>query len=331
VSQVQRRKFLIAISALLAAPLAAEAQQAGKTPRIGLLFLVSLSSRAGAAGIEALRSSLKSLGYVEGSTIAIEYRSAEGRAERLPELAADLVKRRVDVIVTGGGNVSTLAARKATSTIPIVMSGSFAAVESGLVESLPRPGGNVTGLTVPRELATKQLELLRELVPSLSRVVILLRTNLATAARRAEAKAMAQEFLRLTIDYVEVQEPEELAGAFAAARALRPNAMVVGPDPLFFQQRDRILDFARSAQLPAMYPFGDFVDAGGLISYSLSPLEVARVVVRQVDRILKGAKPGDLPVEEPTQYELVINLKTAKALGLTIPQSILLRTDRVID
>jgi putative ABC transport system substrate-binding protein len=237
----------------------------------------------------------------------------------------------VDVIVTGGGNVSSLAARKATTTIPIVMVGSVGAVESGLVDSLARPGGNVTGLTVPRELGLKQLELLRELIPSVSRVVILTRSSSRTASQRAETKAMALQFLGVALEFVEVEEPEDLARAFVTARASRPNAMIVGPDPLFFNQRYQILEFARTARLPAIYPFRNFVDAGGLISYSLSSLEVSRVVARYVDKILKGAKPADLPVEQPTKFELVINLKTAKALGLTIPQSLLLRADQVIE
>jgi putative ABC transport system substrate-binding protein len=263
--------------------------------------------------------------------VTVENRSAEGRAERLSALAAELVERRVDVIVTGGGNVSVLAARKATTTIPIVMAASVSAVESGLVDSLARPGGNVTGLTVPRQLGMKQLELLRELVPSLARVVIFVRRNLASAPERAQAKAAILEFLRVTVDFVDVEEPEDLARAFATARASRPNAMIVGPDPLFFQRREQVLDFVRATRLPAMYPFRDFVDAGGLMSYSLSSLEVSRGVARYVDRIFKGAKPGDLPVEEPTKFELVINLKTARGLGLTIPPSLLLRADHVID
>lgn len=321
--------ILILTLGLLAAPLAAEAQQTGKTPRIGLLFVTSPSSSS--TFTEALRSSLRDLGYVEGRTITIEYRSAEGRAERLPALATELVERKVDVIVTGGGNVSTLAARKATTTIPIVMVGSVGAVEAGLVDSLARPGGNVTGLTVPRELGLKQLELLRDLIPSVSRVVILTRSTFDTAAQRAEAKAMALQFLRVTLEFVEVEEPEDLARAFVTARALRPNAMIVGPDPLFFNQRNQILEFARTARLPAIYPFRTFVDAGGLISYSLSSLEVSRVVARYVDKILKGAKPADLPVEQPTKFELVVNMKTAKALGLTVPPSVLLRADEVIE
>ena len=316
---------------LLATPLETGAQPAAKTPRIGVLFLTSPSSVAGATGIEALRASLRDLGYVEGRTIAIEYRSAEGRAERLPELAAQLVERKVDVIVTGGGNVSTLAARKATTTIPIVMTGSWRAVEAGLVDSLARPGGNITGLTVPRELALKQVELLREVVPSLSRMVIFSRKSLDTAAQRAQGKALIQEFLRVTVDIIDVEEPEGLARAFGTARALRPHAMMIGPDPLFFEYRNQVLDFARSARLPAMYPLRDFVDAGGLMSYSLNAQDVVRRTARYVDRILRGAQPVDLPVEEPTTYELVINLKTAKALGLVIAPLLLLRADHVIE
>jgi ABC-type uncharacterized transport system substrate-binding protein len=321
---------LILTLGLLAAPFAAEAQQTGKTARIGLLFVTSPSS-AMSTFTEALRSSLQDLGYVEGRTITIEYRSAEGRAERLPALATELVERKVDVIVTGGGNVSTLAARKATTTIPIVMVGSVGAVESGLVDSLARPGGNVTGLTVPRGLGLKQLELLRELIPRVSRVVILTRSTFQTASQRAETKAMALQFLGVTLEFLEVEEPEDLARAFVTARASRPNAMIVGPDPLFFNQRNQILDFARTARLPAIYPFRNFVDAGGLISYSLSSLEVSRVVARYVDKILKGAKPADLPVEQPTKFELVVNMNTAKALGLTVPPSVLLRADQVIE
>jgi putative ABC transport system substrate-binding protein len=204
-------------------------------------------------------------------------------------------------------------------------------VEPGLVASLARPGGNVTGLTVPRELGLKQLELLRELIPSVSRVVILTRRTFEAASRRAEAKAMALQFLGVTLEFVEVEEPEDLARAFVTARASRPNAMVVGPDPLFFNQRNQILEFARTARLPAIYPFRNFVDAGGLISYSLSSLEVSRVVARYVDKILRGTKPADLPVEQPTKFELVVNMKTAKALGLTVPPSLLLRADQVIE
>jgi len=320
---------LALVLTLLATPLAAEAQPAGKTPRVGVLFVTS-PSVAGAFN-EALGASLRDLGYTGGHAITVEFRSAEGRADRLPALAAELVQRKVDIIVTGGGNVSTLAARKATTTIPIVMVGSVGAVESGLVESLARPGGNVTGLTVPRELGLKQLELLRAIIPSLSRVVILTRSNFDTAPQRAEAKAMASQFLGVTLDFVEVREAEDLPRAFVSARAARPSAVIVGPDPLFFNEKAAILNFARETRLPTIYPFRSFVDDGGLVSYSLSAREVARIVARYIDRILKGAKPADLPVEQPNTFEIVINMKTAKGLGLTIPPSVLLRADHILE
>ena len=241
------------------------------------------------------------------------------------------MQRKVDVIVTGGGNVSAVAARKATTTIPIVMVGSVGAVESGLVESLARPGGNVTGVTAPRELGLKQLELLRELISPMTRVTILTRSDFQTAAQRTEAKAMALQFLGITIDYAEVQEAEDLPRAFAAVRTFRPHAMIVGPDPLFFTQKGAVLDFTRQSRLPAIYPFRSFVDDGGLVSYGLSAREVARIVARYVDKILKGAKPAELPVEQPTTFELVVNTKTAKALGLTVPPAVLMRADQIIE
>jgi putative ABC transport system substrate-binding protein len=327
---MKRRNAVLALLALGAVPRTAGAQQA-KMPRVGILFLTSPASATGAAAIEALRTGLRDLGYVEGRSVRIEYRSAEGRAERLPQLAAQLVEQKVDVIVTGGGNISTLAARKATATIPIVMTGSWRAVESGLVQSLSRPGGNVTGLTVPRELALKQIELMREIVPSLSRMAVLSRGSLDTPAERAEAQAMLQQFFGISAGIIDVEEPEHLARAFEAARALQPHALLVGPDPMFFEYQDRIIEFARSARLPAIYPYYAFVEAGGLMSYAMSSQEVMLRAARYVDRILKGAKPADLPVEEPTTYELVINMKTAKALGLTVPQSVLLRVQRVIE
>src|SRR6266404_157998 len=204
--EIRRRQFLIATGALLAAPRVALAQPARKISRIGALFLASSASTS--ANVEVFRSSLRDLGYVEGRTIEFEVLSAEGRAERLPALAAELVARKVDVIVAGGGNVAALAARKATTTIPIVMSGGVNAVEVGLIASLARPGGNVTGLTVPPDLGVKQLEMLRAIVPTLSRVAVLARADPAAGARRAQGKAMVQELLRLTLEYVEVREPE---------------------------------------------------------------------------------------------------------------------------
>jgi len=325
---MNRRETLAALAAMGTAPTIVVAQPARKIPRVGVLFLASQASTNTA--FEIFRASLRDLGYVEGRTIEFEFRSAEGRVERLPELAVQLVARNVDVILAGGGNISAFAARKATATIPIVMSGSFNAVEVGLVASLARPGGNVTGLTVPSDLGVKQLELLRELVPSLSRVAVLLRPDPTATARRAQGKAMVQEFLRLTIEYIEVAEPEDLPKAFAAIRALRPGAIMVGPDALFFQQMDQIVEFARTARLPAMYPLRDFVDGGGMLSYSLSSKEAYKTTARYIDRILRGAKPAELPVEEPRAYELVINLSVVKASGVTIPQSLLTRADELI-
>ena len=297
-------------------------------PKVGLLVLASPATTT--AAIETLKTSLRELGYVDGRTVTIEYRSAEGHAERLPALAADLVARKVDVIITGGGNISTSVAREATKTIPIVMGGSLAAVEFGFVASLARPGGNITGLTVPREVGSKQVELVRQLVPSLERVAILLRPHLATEEQRSQAKSNAQAFLSLGLDFIDVNEAGDLTRAFAAVRAARAQALLVAPDPIFFNERARVLDFARTARLPTVYPLRDFVEAGGLMSYSLSVADVYRSVARYVDRILKGAKPADLPVEQPTRYELVINLKTAKALGLTVPPGLLARADELI-
>lgn len=320
---------LVALCATLGTTLGALAQPARKRPRIGVLFLASAASVG--TNVEAFRAGLQEYGYVEGRTVDIEFRSAEGHAERLPALAKDLVARKVDVIIAGGGNVSTLAARKATSTIPIIMSGSFDAVAAGLVASLARPGGNVTGLNVPADLAGKQLELMRELLPGLAKVAVLTRADEAVAGRREQAKAMIKDLLQLDLDFVAVREAEDLAAALNGIRAAKPGALMVGPDPLYFQHAERLIEFARSARIPAIYPLRDFVEAGGLLSYSVSSQEFYRGIARYLDRILKGAKPADLPVEEPRAYELVINLKTAKTLGIAVPQTLLLRADRVIE
>lgn len=309
---------------MLAAPFAAQAQ---KPARVGLLFLASPAATA--AHVEMLRASLRELGWTD-ARLTLELVSADGRAERLPALAARLVERRVDLIVTGGGNVSTIAARKATASIPIVMTGSVGAVEAGLVESLARPGGNVTGLTVPRELAEKQLELLRELVPSLARLAILTRSSISSPEQRARTRGML-ELIGIVAEYFDVEERSDLPRAFAAMRAWKPHALIVGPDPLILDESAALVEFQRAARLPAMHPGRELVDAGGLISFSLSPREVARGVARHVDRILRGARPAGLPVEQPTTFELVINLRTARALGLAVPQSVLLRADQVIE
>lgn len=311
---------------LVAAP--GLAQKQAQTPRVGILVLAALPSIA--AIIDGMRSSLRDLGYVEGSSIHFDILSAEGNAERLPELAAQLVARKVDIIITGGGNVSALAAHKATSTIPIIMTSSTGPVEAGLVQSLARPGGNVTGFTVPLELGFKQLQLLQEVVPPMPRAVILLRHDPAQAAAREQAKVYAQMLLAVTLDLVEVRSPEDMTRALEAVRAAKPNAMVVSPDPLLYQQREQILRFTRAARIPDMYSYPDIVDDGGLMAYTGTAQEILAGIGRFVDRLLKGAKPADLPVEQLTRFDLVINMKTATSLGLKVPQSLLLRAERVI-
>ena len=331
---MKRREAVLALPALVAAaifalPRSSVAQKSARIPRVGLLILASLPSVA--TIIDGFRSSLRDLGYVEGRSISIEVLSAEGNAERLPELAAQLVARKVDIIVTGGGNVSTLAARKATTTIPIVMTGSFSAVESGLVQSLGRPGGNITGLTIPLDLALKQIQVLREMIPTASRFAILVRHDPDLAQAREQATAMAQQMLQITLQMFAARSPEDMPRTLEAIRAAKPDALIVSPDPLLYQQREQILRFTRAARIADMYAALDIVDDGGLVAYTVSMRENQRGVARFVDRLLKGAKPADLPVEQPTTFEMVINLKTAKSLGLKIAQSVLLRADRVID
>ena len=323
-----RRRTLLGLAALLAG-IPAFAQKPRPAPRVGILILASQASVAQL--IEGFRASLRKLGYVEGRNLAIEILSADGAAERLEELAAELVRRKVDIIITGGGNVSTMAARKATSTIPIVMMSSISAVESGLVQSLARPGGNVTGLTVPQDLGMKQIQLLRELIPPLSRVAILVRHDLFMTTLREQAKATAQQLMLVTIDFFEVRSPEDLARALEAARAAKPEAMIVAADPLLYQQRGQILRFTRAARIPDMYFAPEIVEDGGLVAYSPAPQDVYDGVARFVDRILKGAKPAGLPVEQPTRFELTINLKTAKSLGIAVPQPVLMRATQVVE
>ena len=305
------------------------AQKPGPVPRVGILVLASLPSAA--PFIDGYRAHLRELGYVEGSNIAFDMVSAEGNAERLPDMAAQLVARKVDVIIAGGGNITTLVARQATATIPIVMSSGFGPVAAGLVQSLARPGGNVTGMAVPQEMAFKQLQLMQELVPSLSRVAVLLRHDAAMLAAFAHGKAAAQQMMGIALELFATHGPEDLGRTLEAARAARPQAMIVSFDPLMYQQRAQILRFARAARLPDMYPWPDIVDEGGLICFTPAVQEMLRGVARFVDRLLKGARPADLPVEQPTTFELVLNLKTARALGLKVSQEFLLRADRVID
>jgi len=313
---------------LLAASLAADAQQAGKVYRIG--FLGGSSPGAAAAFVEAWRSGLREAGYAEGRGVIIEWRWAEGRIERLPELAADLVRLKVDLIVAGG-NDATAAAIRATRAIPIVMLASIDPVGSGFVASLARPGGNVTGTAYHTpEVAGKILAMLKEAVPETADVAVLLdRSYVGMRAYEAEADAAARA-LRITLRYVDVKTPDDLAKALGQVDRTRPSALYVVTTSAVRLGLPQVIEFAASKRLPAIYTAGDVVKLGGLMAYAASFTEIARRSAWYVDKVLKGAKPADLPVEQPMKFELVINLKTAKALGLTIPQSILIRADEVI-
>jgi putative ABC transport system substrate-binding protein len=313
---------------LLAAPFAAKAQQTGKVYRIGYLGPGSGSTLP--AALDAFRQQLRQLGYVEGQNLTIEYRWAADNDEQLPRLAADLVRLKVDVIVVEGHTPAIQAAKNATSTIPIVMGVSGDPVKMGLVASLARPGGNVTGLSI-LTLAPKRLELLKEAIPKLKHVAVLWNAaNPVKVLDWRETQAAARA-LGLKLQSLEVRGPTDFQGAFDYATRDPADALVVFGDGLINSHRRQILDFAATRQLPAMYPYREFVDEGGLMSYAPSFTDLFRRAAVYVDRILKGAKPADLPVERPEKFELVINLKTAKALGQTIPQSLLLRADQVIE
>ncbi|HWO90977.1 MAG TPA: ABC transporter substrate-binding protein [Methylomirabilota bacterium] len=323
-----RRVFLGTLaSGLLAAPLV-EAQQTGKVYRIGMLETTSPALNA--ANLDAFRRGLRELGYVEGQNFTIEYRSADGRSERFPDLAAELVRLKVDVILTRG-TPAVMAAKNATATIPVVMAASGDPVLSGVVSSLARPGGNVTGLSaIVVQIVGKRLELIREVVPGVSRVAALFNMSNPNDALQWKETESAGPSLRVQVQLLDVRKPGDLAGAFDAAVKQRAGALVVGLDALTWANHRPIVDLAAKHRLPAMYGGREFVDAGGLIAYGVSYPHLYHRAATYVDKILKGAKPADLPVEQPTRLELVINLKTAKALGLAIPPSLVQRADEVI-
>jgi putative ABC transport system substrate-binding protein len=322
-----------AVLLLLAAPFAAvTAQPREKVPRVGYLNPGSSSDPLTQRRLEAFRQGLRELGYVDGRNIAIEARWAEGKYDRYPALAADLVRLKVDVIVAQGGT-ATQAAQQATRTIPIVMSLVLDPVGSGIVPSLARPGGNVTGTSfMAPDLVGKQLELLKELVPKVSRVAFLLHpANPGSALILREAEAAAR-ILEVRPQILEARSPQEIDSAFAAMTRERAGALLIFPDPLFGTQRRQIAELAAKRRLPAIHGgTPDYAEAGGLMVYSPNILDLKRRAATYVDKILKGAKPADLPVEQPTKFELIINLKAAKALGLTIPPSLLRRADQIID
>jgi putative ABC transport system substrate-binding protein len=314
---------------MLCAPLGADAQRPVKVPRIGYLLLAPLVDPP-TAERRAFLDGLREHGYVEGKTIIIEYRSAKWNRELLPDLAEELVALKVDVIVAVPGAVD--AARDATKTIPIVIPSILDPVESGIVASLARPGGNITGPgTSMPELAGKRLQLLKETLPSLSRVAVLWNPAMLSAPPRWRETQAAAPTLGITLQSLEVRDPKDFTGAFAEMTRKRPDALVTMLSPLTTAYRPIIVEFAMKHRLPTMFELKADVEAGGLMSYASSLTERFRRAATYVDRILKGAKPGNLPVELPTTFELTVNLKTARALGVTIPPSVLIRADTVID
>jgi ABC-type uncharacterized transport system substrate-binding protein len=309
----------------------AEAQQAKKVPRIG--YLSSSDAASDSTRAEAIRLALRERGYIEGQNVATEYRYAEGKVDRLPELAAVLVRLKVDIILAASGAVTIKAAKNATKTIPIIMMGPGAdPVEAGLVESLARPGGNITGLAnLNRELGSKRLELLKEAVPKIARVAVLYDPAAPGAVREVkEVLPVAADALRLTIQHWEIRAAEDFDRVFAAMGKQRPDGLLMAGGPLAALNGNRIAGFALKNRLPSVHTLREAVDAGGLMFYGADLADSYRLVATYVDKILKGAKPTDLPVQQPTKFELVINLKTAKQIGLTIPSNVLARADRVI-
>ena len=323
-NKITRRTFC---SMLLALPFPARAQQPARIPRIGILVGSSASSYS--ARVEAFRQRLRELGYVEGKNVVLEYRYAEGKLERLPDLAAELVRLKVDVIVTSGSAI--LAAKKASATIPIVFAGSGDPVGTGLVSSLARPGGNITGLSLMSpDLDGKRLELLKEAFPKVARVAFLWfpggpRGNLRLTEMEAAAKALGVKLLSL-----EVRSLDDFEGAFARAKRDGAQALITFPTALINTQQRQVLDFASKNRLPAMYPTSEFVEAGGLMSYAPNYADLFRRAADFVDKILKGTKPAEIPVEQPMRFEFIINLIAAKQIGVTIPPNVLVRADRVI-
>jgi putative ABC transport system substrate-binding protein len=321
--------FGFALCALLfALSFPAAAQQAKKIPRIGFVSGIGDPKTPG-YHVEAFRQGLRDLGYTEGKNILIEYRYVEGKLDRYPSLLAEFVQLKVDILVV---TAAILTAQQATKTIPIVMVTTQDPVATGLVDSLARPGGNITGLSrLTRELSGKRLELLKEVVPTISRVAVLWDANVTTPGIALKEYEAAAPALKLQVQSLEVRGPNpDLEGAFQGAAKGRANALVTILNPLLNRYRKQIAELAIKSRLPSMYEATDYVEAGGLMSYSASDADLFRRAAVYVDKILKGAKPADLPVEQPTKFEFVINLKTAKALNLTIPQSVLYRADRVI-
>ena len=314
----------------LGAPLATEAQAPPKEPRVGYLSIGSASDPRRVAIYEAFRQSLRERGYIENRNISIERRFAEGNYDRLPGLAAELVRRRVDVIAAYS-TPAAKAALGATKSIPIVMSGVVDPVATGLVVGLARPGGNVTGLSLMApEIVGKQMQLLKELIPRVSRIAVLWNPANPSGAPQLQEAEVAARALKVQLQPLEARKGDDLDRALATMTRARADGMVVVVDGVFIDSRIRLARLAEKARLPAVYGLREHVEVGGLMFYGASPVDQARRAAALVDKILKGAKPGDLPVEQPTEFDLVINLKTARALGLSVPQSVLVRADEII-
>jgi putative ABC transport system substrate-binding protein len=306
----------------------AQAQQARKIPQIG--FLGATSFDAVKARVEAFQQGLREFGYVEGKSILVEYRWADGKFERLPDLAAELVRLKVDIIVTSGP-IQTPFVKKATSSIPIVMAFDNDPVGNGFVESLARPGGNITGLsTLAPEIRQKRLEHLKEVVPRLSRVAVLGKSREPGNAQMLEKTKETATKLKVSLLYLDILDPKHIEPAFLTAIKERAQAVLTLTNPIVTERRKKVIDLAAKHRLPAIYDRAEFVHDGGLMSYGVSSTDLFRRAAWYVDKILKGANPAELPVEQPTKFELVINLKAAKQIGITIPQSVLFRAAKVI-
>ena len=321
------KSILVAV-VLLASGVIAETQKPTKVPRIGFLFAPPASALA--ARVEGFRQGLRELGYVEGKNIIIEFRSAEGKPERLNELAAELVRLKVDLIVTAGSS-DTRAAKKATDTIPIIMGQDTDPVGSGFVASLARPGGNITGLaTYAPELSGKQLELLKEIVPKLSRVAFIGNSSNPGDAQTLRETVLATGVYKIFLAYLDVQNTKDIEPAFKAAAKERAEAILVTGNPVVNSQRQQVIDLVTKLRIPASYGRPEFIESGGLMYYGTNYVELFRRAATYVDKILKGTKPAELPVDQPKKFELVINLTAAKKIGVTIPQWTLMKADRVI-
>jgi len=328
---MSKKVFCLALGAMLLMHcLIAEAQQTKKVPRIGYMSASGDTNNPG-SNVEAFRQGLRDLGYFEGKNILVEYRYAEGNQDRIPGLVAELVQLKVEILVVGA-QASIRAAKQATKTIPIVMVSSVDPVAAGMVDSLARPGGNITGLArLTRDLSGKRLELLKEVVPGIKRVGVLRDTDDPASSIAFKEYEAAAGALKIQLQSLEVQRPTpDLKAAFHTAAKGRVSALITIRNPLFSRHPKPIADLAIKNRLPSMYEGSDYVEVGGLMSYASNDAEQWRRAAYYVDRILKGTQPADLPVEQPTKFEFVINLKTAKQIGLTIPQSVLFRADKVI-